>query len=107
MSEKKASKKIAKREKPSMEPTMYLDHDDKFYYIQVELPGVKKENVTLEVSDSSMCVTGARLDMDFLGCYVLMHAVNADGAKAKFEDGLLSVEIPIKKILKGKKVAIE
>jgi len=86
-----------------MAPTMYIDHDEKYYYIQFELPGVKKEDVTLEVSDSSMCVAGARLDMDFLGCYVLMHAVNADGAKAKFEDGLLSVEIPIKKILKGKK----
>jgi HSP20 family protein len=109
MSEKKASKKPAKakRLKPSMAPTMYLDHDEKYYYIQFELPGVKKEDVTLEVSDSSMCVTGARLDMDFLGCYVLMHAVNADGAKAKFEDGLLSVEIPIKKILKGKKIPIE
>jgi HSP20 family protein len=86
---------------------MYLDHDEKYYYIQVELPGVKKDNVTLEVSDSSICVTGTRRDMDFLGCYVLTHAVSADGAKAKFEDGLLSVEIPIKKILKGKRVAIE
>ncbi len=107
MSEKKASRKTAKRSKPSMAPTMYLDHDEKNYYIQVELPGVKKEDVSLEVSDSSFCVTGSRSDVDFLGCYVLMHSVNGDGAKAKFEDGLLSVEIPIRKILKGKKVPIE
>ncbi len=107
MSEKKASRKTAKRSKPSMAPTMYLDHDEKYYYIQVELPGVKKEDVSLEVSDSSFCVTGSRSDVDFLGCYVLMHSVNGDGAEAKFEDGLLSVEIPIKKILKGKKVPIE
>ncbi len=107
MSEKKASRKTAKRSKPSMAPTMYLDHDEKYYYIQVELPGVKKEDVSLEVSDSSFCVTGSRSDVDFLGCYVLMHSVNGDGAKAKFEDGLLSVEIPIRKILKGKKVPIE
>ncbi len=107
MSEKKASKKTAKWEKPSMEPTMYLDHDDKNYYIQVELPGVKKENVTLEVSDQSMCVTGSRQDVDFLGCYVLTHAADGANAKAKFENGLLNIEIPIKKILKGKKVLIE
>jgi HSP20 family protein len=107
MSEKKVSKKTAKKNKPSMAPTMYLDHDEKYYYIQVELPGVKKDEVTLEVSDSSFCVTGSRLDVDFLGCWMLMHAVSAEGAKAKFEDGLLSVEIPIKKILKGKKVPIE
>jgi HSP20 family molecular chaperone IbpA len=62
--------------------------------------------VTLEVSDSSFCVTGSRLAADFLGCYVLLHSVNGDGTMAKFEDGLLSVEIPIRKILKGKKVPI-
>jgi len=107
MAEKKASRKTSKKSKPSIAPTMYLDHDEKYYYIQVELPGVKKEDVTLEVSESSMCVTGSRSDLDFLGCYVLMHPVNDDGAKAKFENGLLSVEIPIKKVLKGKKVTIE
>lgn len=107
MSEKKTSRKTSKRSKPSMAPTMYLDHDEKYYYIQVELPGVRKEEVTLEVSDSSFCVTGSRLDVDFSGCYMLMHSVNGEGAKAKFENGLLSVEIPIKKILKGKKIPIE
>jgi hypothetical protein len=38
---------------------------------------------------------------------VLTHSVNGDGAKAKFGDVLLSIEIPTKKILKGKKVPIE
>ena len=36
-----------------------------------------------------------------------MHSVNGEGAKAKFENGLLSVEIPTKKILKGKKIPID
>ena len=90
-----------------MSPTIYIDHDDKNYYLQVELPGVKKENVSLEVSDQSFCVKGSRTDIDIYGCYILAHAVYGEKAKAKFEDGLLNVEIPIKKILKGKKVAIE
>lgn len=90
-----------------MSPTIYIDHDDKFYYLQVELPGVKKQDVSLEVSDQSFCVRGTRTDIDLLGCYVLAHVVNGEKAKAKFENGLLSAEIPIKKILKGKKVAIE
>jgi HSP20 family protein len=90
-----------------MSPTIYMDHDDKNYYLQVELPGVKKENVSLEVSDQSFCVKGSRTDIDIYGCYILAHAVDGEKAKAKFEDGLLNVEIPIKKILKGKKVAIE
>jgi len=39
--------------------------------------------------------------------YILTHAVNAEKEKAKFDNGLLNIEIPIKKILKGKKIAIK
>jgi HSP20 family protein len=107
MAKKKVAKKEARPVKPTLSPVMYMDHDDKNYYIQVELPGVKKEDAELEVSDQSFCVRGKRADIELLGCYILMHAVNAEKAKAKFDNGLLNIEIPIKKILKGKKIAIE
>ena len=108
MSTKKVvAKKQAKKAKPTLAPTTYMYHDDKSYYIQVEMPGVKKEDVELSISDQSYCVRGAREDIEFLGCYVLAHAVDTEKVKAKFENGLLNVEIPIKKILKGKKVAVE
>lgn len=107
MVKKKVAKKEAKPVKPTLAPIMYMDHDDKNYYIQVELPGVKKEDAELEVADQSFCVRGERADIELLGCYILMHAVNAEKAKAKFDNGLLNIEIPIKKMLKGKKIAIE
>jgi len=107
MAKKKVAKKEARPAKPTLAPIMYMDHDDKNYYIQVELPRVKKEDAELEVSDQSFCVRGEKTDIELLGCYILTHAVNAEKAKAKFDNGLLSIEIPIKKILKGKKIAIE
>lgn len=107
MSEKKVSKRQRRKRKPSIAPTMYIGHDKKYYYIQVELPGVKKEDVALEVSDQSLCVRGSREDVELLGCYVLAHAVDSENSRAKFDNGLLNVEIPIKKILRGKKVPIE
>lgn len=107
MVKKKVTEKETKPVKPTLEPVMYMDHDDKNYYIQVELPGVKKEAAELEVSDQSFCVRGERLDIEFLGCYILTHAANVEKVKAKFDNGLLNIEIPIKKILKGKKIAIE
>ena len=46
----------------------------------------------------------ARYDNDFdLGIFF----ASAEKAKAKFENGLLRIGIPIKKILKGKRVPIE
>jgi HSP20 family protein len=107
MPSKKVVKTPAKKKKPTMAPTTFMDHDDKNYYIQVEMPGVKKEDLELEVSDQSFCVRGAREDIELLGCFVLAHPADADKVKAKFENGLLNIEIPIKKLLKGTNVKIE
>jgi HSP20 family molecular chaperone IbpA len=52
-------------------------------------------------------VRAPREDSEFLGCYVLAHLSDTDNTKAKFESGLLSLEIPLKKLKKEKKVIIE
>jgi HSP20 family protein len=96
-----------KKTKPMINPTTYVDHDIKNYYIQVELPGVKKEDVQLSVSEQSFCVRGIREDVDLLGCFVLAHPVTEAKAKARFENGLLSVMIPLKKHFAGKKIPVE
>ncbi len=47
-----------------------------------------------------------RGDVVYLGCFSLAHAVNEDKAKAKFESGLLKIEVPLKSPIKGKRVKI-
>ena len=101
------STKRSKKEKPTITPNAFMDHDDKFYYIQVELPGVRKQDVVLSVSDQSFCVRAPRDDIEFLGCYTLAHIADTDNSKAKFDNGLLSIEIPLKKLQKEKKATIE
>ncbi len=99
--------KKSKGEKPTMTPNVYLDHDKQMYYIQVDLPGVKKQDIVLSVSDQSFCVRAPREDLEFSGCFVLAHLSDTDKVKAKFENGLLSMEIPLKRTGKEKKVTIE
>ncbi|MCW4018428.1 MAG: Hsp20/alpha crystallin family protein [Candidatus Bathyarchaeota archaeon] len=101
------SKKSKKEKKPTLTPNAFMDHDKENYYIQVELPGVKKQDVELSVSDQSFCVRAPREDIQYLGCYVLAHLADTNTAKAKFENGLLSMQIPLKKNQKEKKVTIE
>jgi HSP20 family protein len=96
-----------KKEKPTVTPNAFMDHDKKFYYIEVELPGVKKEDIELSVSDQSFCVRAPREDIEFLGCYMLAHLSDTGATRAKFENGLLSMEIPLKKEQKEKKVTVE
>jgi HSP20 family molecular chaperone IbpA len=102
-----STKKKSKTAKPSMTPNAYIDHDEKNYYIQIDLPGVKKADVELTVSDQSFCVRAVREDIEFLGCYVLAHVADTEKAKAKLVNGLLSMEIPLKKLKAEKKVLIE
>ena len=88
-------------------PEVCIDHDDDAYYIDVELPGVDKEHVDLSVGEQSVCVEAARDDIVYLGCFSLAHAVDETKAKAKYDNGLLKIEVPLKAPIKGKQIKIE
>jgi len=98
---------MSEKSRPVLEPGACFHHDLENYYIEVELPGVDKGHIEASVSEQSICVVGSREDVDLLGCWYLAHSVNENKAKAKYENGLLSVTIPLKKPLKGKKIPIE
>lgn len=90
-----------------MTPNACFSHDQDNYHIEIELPGVDKGHIELTVSEQGICVAGSREDDEFLGCWFLGHKVNEDGSKAKYQNGLLRVTIPLRKPLKGKKIPIE
>lgn len=98
---------MSEETKTTIAPTVYADHDHENYYIQVELPRVKKEEIELEVSEKGFCVKGTREDLEFSSCYVLAHEVEAAKAKAKFENGLLDIVVPLAHPLSGIKIKIE
>ncbi|MCW4021203.1 MAG: Hsp20/alpha crystallin family protein [Candidatus Bathyarchaeota archaeon] len=95
------------KERWALTPRVCFDHDLENYYVEVELPGVKKEDVELNVSEQSLCVRGLREDIDLLGCWYLAHPVDEDKARAKYDNGLLNVTIPLRKPLKGRKIPIK
>ncbi len=106
-------KKTDKKPEPEEEsknvvtPEVTVDHDDKMFYIDVELPGVAKENVDLSVGEQSICVEASRDDTVYMSCFSLAHTVDESKARAKYENGLLRIEIPFKALLKAKRIQIE
>lgn len=98
---------MSKKTKPVLYPLVWFDHDLENYYIQVELPGVKKGDIELSVSEQSLCVRGSRIDTDLFACYYLAHPIDEDKARAKYMNGILKINIPFKELLKEKKVTIE
>ncbi|MEM3624477.1 MAG: Hsp20/alpha crystallin family protein [Nitrososphaerales archaeon] len=86
---------------------MCHDEKDEGYEIEVELPGVKKEEINLYFWSRGFCVDANKEELAYSGCYTLAHDVKIDEAKAKFENGLLKIKVPFKEKLRARKVSIE
>ena len=89
------------------------------YLALVDLPGVKSEDVTIEVNDQVLTMTGSRVPVEtgetqlverpygsFVRSLTLPKGVNSDEIKADYRDGVLEVHIPKPAEVKPKKIHI-
>lgn len=96
-----------------------LEHD-KEYVIRIELQGVEKGNVAIELKDHFLTVTGKREDKretnaikmseftygNFKRSFQLSDEVENESIKASFEDGILSIQLPKKEAKKPLQIEI-
>lgn len=98
-------------------PRLDLAEDDTKIYVYVELPGVSKENVKLSLQDNILTIKGEkkkeiedekinyfrseRIFGAFSRAIELPVEVDMDNVSAKFENGVLYIELP--KVQKAKK----
>jgi len=82
-----------------------LDEKDK-YKIFVELPGVDKEKVKLDVAEDSVEIK-TEDDKNFHKMVYLDSAVDIDSSKASYKNGVLTLELDKKEKRKGKEVKVE
>ena len=95
------------KNKVKVVPDLSAYHDDKEFTIQVELPGVKKENVAVDVMSDGFCVEAPRPDFEYSSCYTLAHEIDPKKAKAKFASGLLTLNLPFKTRPRGKRIPVK
>jgi len=97
--------------------------DEKGYYLEIDLPGVKKEDIEISVNDSILTVAGERkLEKkeekenytrieSFFGrferSFKLPQDADTDNIEAKYENGVLKLFIPRKTKPEGKKIEIK
>ncbi len=82
-----------------------MDEQDK-YRIFVELPGVEKEKVKLDVAEKSVQIR-TEDEKKFHKRIELESPVDADSTKASYKNGVLTVELMKKEQPKGKEVKVE
>jgi HSP20 family protein len=91
-------------------PTMDVAETEKEYVIHVDLPGVKSEDVKLEIHDDRLTVSGKRESEkksegknyhrveratgEFYRSVQLPQPIDEDKSVAEFADGVLTVKLP-------------
>jgi len=94
---KKAIKE-KKMQKVTVPTEMFACLDDKGenYLVEIELPGVDKKSISLQMHEDFVSVRAERTDVTFVGHLHFPLKVNQRKAKAIFKQGLLAVQVPVK-----------
>ena len=90
--------------------------------IHAELPGIAKENVSIEVKENILTLKGERAETkevsedkyfrkersfgSFYRAFTLPAAINPESIKASFKDGVLEIEIPKPEEQRPKQISI-
>lgn len=108
----------------SFKPKINIAEDDKSYHIDAELAGVKKEDIEIEYANDLLTIEAEKKEKiedkqknyhrveSFYGTFSrsiqIPKSVDYENVKAKFEDGVLKIELPKSKEDKSKnRIAIE
>ena len=100
-------------------PTLDVHEGQDDYLVLVDLPGVKSEDVSIEVNDHVLTISGSRAPAEtggaklverpygsFVRNLTLPKGVDSDGISADYRDGVLEVKIPKPAQAKPKRIAI-
>lgn len=96
-------------EKRVIVPRIDVAHNEKDtgLRISVNLAGAPKEGVELEMGKEGFCLKAEAERFKYETCFMLAHKVKHQEAKAKFESGLLNIDVPFEDTMHGYKVPIE
>jgi len=86
-------------EKTRISPAICAMPDEKHenLHLEVELPGVEKKNITLSMHEGSFFSQASGADLEFVGPYAVCCPIDYEKARAKYNNGLLSIDVPYRK----------
>ncbi len=104
-------------------PPIEVKETDDRYVIRMDIPGVEKENVKIEISDNTLIVSGERKEEkeekeanyyrreiaygSFYRAIQLPSDINPEEIKARYENGVLTITVPKSEKAKKREIKIE
>jgi len=79
-------------------PILAMYHDDKHQHLimEVELPDVDSENITLLMHENSFYIKAFSKTVEYLGSFFLDGPVDPEKAIAVNDNGMLTIKVPYK-----------
>jgi HSP20 family protein len=100
-------------------PVLDVRETDDDYVVMVDLPGVKSEDVSIEVNEQVLTISGSRVPVEtgeaklverpygsFWRTLTVPKGIDSDKIVADYHDGVLELHIPKPAEIKPKKIAI-
>jgi HSP20 family protein len=104
-------------------PAIDLYEKDGKYVVEAAIPGLRKDDIQIEISDNRLTLTARKLEEreekneryhyrevrrgGFARSIVFPQDINADQVDAEYKDGMLRVTVPMEKPVEAKKIAIK
>lgn len=108
----------------NFQPSCDVNETNDHYMVSFDMPGVKKEDIKIEVQGNQLVIAGERqrelkaeageatlrherLYGKFERTFALPATINADKIEAQYENGVLSVALPKAEAAKGRTIQIQ
>jgi HSP20 family protein len=104
-------------------PSLNLTENENGYEVSIELPGMKPEDVHVELKDGNVWVSGEKQEEteekgktfhrierrhgEFRRMIQLPSAVQEDQVEAKFDNGVLTINVPKSEKIKPKRIPVK
>ncbi len=114
---------LESRERTGFKPAVDVNEDNTHYHLQVSLPGIKKEDVKINLDDNVLHISGERHRKHkeenvkyhmvetsygkFERAFTLPDNIDSDSIKAEFKDGMLNLSIEKKEKKVSKEISIK
>jgi HSP20 family protein len=99
----------------NFQPSCDVNETEGHYLISFDMPGVKKDDIKIEVKDNQLLVSGERHRLSegneasdkFERTFSLPNSVNTEKIEASYENGVLNVALPKAEAAKARTIEIQ